>query len=416
MDKKKKIIISSLIILAVILLTFGIITFKVENNKKIILNSLNTLKTSLKKDFTLNPSDKISKRTGSGMTTFYLNPNFFNDSDLTSIINNINNLRLSYNYILDNDSKKIYVNNDFLLQNDKILNFNYFQNNNTGYLFLTDIFDKYLKIANLNEFFTSNNSKYFLEALGKSLNNNITKDDIKTSSTTINNKKVKVLKLTLTPTKSTTILKDALKTLKTSSKTKEAFKDVNLSDDLTTNLKTIDYELSLSQKNIIKYSLSYKEDGNLITLEYNDLEKSLTIKNNNTPPLKSIISNDKENITIEISYDNKSIGRLIINNNSTILDLNINRDSNSKLNITFSKVKSDNLINTSFNINLTSNQEKLNLLEINNQETFENKADFSKVDTTNNININDLSDTDKTLITDKLLSILSNFTQKGTTE
>lgn len=416
MDKKKKIIISSLIILAVILLAFGIITFKVENNKKIILNSLNTLKTSLKKDFTLNSSDKISKKTGSGMTTFYLNPNFFNDSDLTSTINNINNLKLSYNYIFDNDTKKVYLNNDFLLQNDKILNFNYFQNNNTGYLFLTDIFDKYLKIANLNELFTSNNSKYFLEALGKSLNNNITKDDIKTSSTTINNKKVKVLKLTLTPKKSTTILKNTIKTLKTDSKTKNTFKDVNLSDDLTNNLKTIDYKVYLLKNDLIKYSITYKEDNTPITLEYDDLEKSLTIKTNNTPLLKSIISNDKENITIEISYENKNIGRLIINNNSTILDLNINRDSNSKLNITFSKVKSDNLINTSFNINLTSNQEKLNLLEINNQETFENKADFSKIDTTNNININDLSDTDKSLITDKLLNILSNFTKKGTTK
>ena len=81
------------------------------------------------------------KQTVTGTTTFNINPIFGNSSDGSDIIiNNLNNSSFNYQYRLDTEAKKMYLDGSLVLNAAETLGINFYQNENISYIFLRNIF------------------------------------------------------------------------------------------------------------------------------------------------------------------------------------------------------------------------------------------------------------------------------------
>ena len=192
MNKKKTIAIIVIIIAVGLLVAGGILVYQNYSNKNRIVTSFNELKADLEKVIPLNNENSNTpiKQTVTGTTTFTINPIFGNSSDGSDIIiNNLNNSSFNYQYRLDTEAKKMYLDGSLVLNAAETLGINFYQNENISYIFLRNIFDKYIMI-NDNDIFSylEENQKaiddinYIYDKVIESLGNNITNDDIKVST------------------------------------------------------------------------------------------------------------------------------------------------------------------------------------------------------------------------------------------
>ena len=421
--KKKKIIVTIVIIVAVgLLLAGGILLYQNYSNKNRIVTSFNDLKTSLTKTFNLDEkaTNTSIKQTVTGSTKININPMFGNSSDGTDvIIGNLNNSTFNYEYRLDTESKRMYMDGSLLLNSTELLGLNFYQAEDISYVFLRNIFDKYIVIEDSDIFTYLEESKkatddinYIYDKIIESLGSNISNDDIKV--TNVDGKKK--ISLELNSKRLNEISKNIVNDLKKDDRAKKILGssldelDTTTSSSTTDNKNYLYYSIYLEKNDIVTYEFGVKDNNEDYSIEFNDgTEKSFVIKEGNTESLKATIEENNGTTTINLSSNNTNIGTVTISDNNISFNI-IDESSNTSLNANITSATEENVITTTFNMAISNSGVNIDLLTLTDTKTVtDGVADFSNINTTNNIDINSLTETDITTIENNLMTILYNF-------
>lgn len=419
--KKKKIIVTIIIIVAIgLLVAGGILLYQNYSNKNRIITSFNDLKTSLTKTFKLDSIETNTsiKQTVTGSTKININPMFGNSSDGTDvIIGNLNNTTFNYEYRLDTESKRMYMDGSLLLNSTELLGLNFYQIEDISYTFLRNIFDKYIVMEDSDIFTYLEESKkatddinYIYDKIIESLGNNITNDDIKVTNVDLKKK----ITLELNSKRLNEISKNIVNDLKKDDKAKKilgsSLDELDTSSSTTDNNNSLYYSIYLVKSEIVTYEAGVKDNSKDYSIEFNDgTEKSFVIKEGNTESLKAVIEESNGTTTINLSSNNTNIGTVTISDNNISFNI-IDEASNTSLNANITSITEGNVITTTFNMAISNSGVNIDLLTLTDTKTLtDGVADFSNINTTNNIDINSLTETDITTIENNLMTILYNF-------
>lgn len=421
--KKKKIIVTIVIIVAIgLLVAGGILVYQNYSNKNRIVTSFNELKTALTETLNLDENTTNTKitQTVTGSTRFNINPMLGNSEDGSDvIIGNLNNSTFNYEYRLDTESKRMYMDGSLLLNATELLGINFYQAEDISYVFLRNIFDKYIVIEN-SDIFTyleeSNQAvedvNYIYDKIIESLGNNITTDDIKVT----NQDGKKKISLELKEERLNEISKNIVNDLKKDKKAKEILGNSLDELDTTTSSSSSDnnsylyYSIYLEKDDIVTYEFGVKDKDGDYSIEFNNgNEKSFVIKEGNTESLKAVIEESNGTTTINLSSDNTSIGTVSINDNNISLSIG-DASTGVLVNANLTSSTENNIITTTFNMAISSYGSNIDVLTVTDTKTVtDGVADFSNINPTNNIDINSLTETDITTIQTNLMTILYNF-------
>lgn len=420
---KRKIIVTIIIIVAIgLLVAGGILIYQNYANKNRIVTSFNDLKTALKETFNLNSENeqKVSKQTITGTTTFNINPLLGNSTDGSDvIIGNLNNSTFNYLYLLDVNKKALYFNGDLLLNTNEILGLNFYQTENISYIFLRNVFDKYITIEE-NDIFSylednikaSDDINYIYEKIIESLGSNITNDDIKVT-TENNNKKIS---LELTGNRLNEIATAIIDDLKNDERSKEILGDsineLDTSNNTTdTTNSSITYSIYLNKGEIVTYELGLTNDSNNYSITFNTKDKtSISISENGTETIKGIITKENNTTTINLTSNNTNIGTIVLNKNNINVNFIIDATTNTAFHANIATITNNNKITTEFTMSLIGNNTNMDILSIKDEKTVVNDvAEFNDIDTSNSVNINDLTDEDIANIENNLMTIIYNM-------
>ena len=421
--KKKKIIVTIVIIVAIgLLVAGGILVYQNYSNKNRIVTSFNELKTALTETLNLDENTTNTKitQTVTGSTRFNINPMLGNSEDGSDvIIGNLNNSTFNYEYRLDTESKRMYMDGSLLLNATELLGINFYQAEDISYVFLRNIFDKYIVIEN-SDIFTyleeSNQAvddvNYIYDKIIESLGNNITTDDIKVT----NQDGKKKISLELNEERLNEISKKIVNDLKKDKKAKEILGNSLDELDTTTSSSSSDnnsylyYSIYLEKDDIVTYEFGVKDKDGDYSIEFNNgNEKSFVIKEGNTESLKAVIEESNGTTTINLSSDNTSIGTVSINDNNISLSIG-DASTGVLVNANLTSSTENNIITTTFNMAISSYGSNIDVLTVTDTKTVtDGVADFSNINPTNNIDINSLTETDITTIQTNLMTILYNF-------
>ncbi len=421
--KKKKIIVTIVIIVAIgLLVAGGILVYQNYSNKNRIVTSFNELKTALTKTLNLDENTTNTKitQTVTGSTRFNINPMLGNSEDGSDVvIGNLNNSTFNYEYRLDTESKRMYMDGSLLLNATELLGINFYQAEDISYVFLRNIFDKYIVIEN-SDIFTyleeSNQAvddvNYIYDKIIESLGNNITTDDIKVT----NQDGKKKISLELNEERLNEISKNIVNDLKKDDKAKEILGNSLDELDTTTSSSSSDnnsylyYSIYLEKNDIVTYEFGLNDSDGNYSIEFNNgSEKSFVIKEGNTDSLKAVIEESNNTTTINLSSDNTSIGTITINDNNISFSIG-DASTGVLLNANLTSSIENNVITTTFNMAISSSGSNIDVLTVTDTKTVtDGVADFSNINPTNNIDINSLTETDITTIQTNLMTILYNF-------
>ena len=421
--KKKKIIVTIVIIVAIgLLVAGGILVYQNYSNKNRIVTSFNELKTALTETLNLDENTTNTKitQTVTGSTRFNINPMLGNSEDGSDvIIGNLNNSTFNYEYRLDTESKRMYMDGSLLLNATELLGINFYQAEDISYVFLRNIFDKYIVIEN-SDIFTyleeSNQAvddvNYIYDKIIESLGNNITTDDIKVT----NQDGKKKISLELNEERLNEISKNIVNDLKKDDRAKEILGNSLDELDTTTSSSSSDnnnylyYSIYLEKDDIVTYEFGLNDSDGNYSIEFNNgSEKSFVIKEGNTESLKAVIEESNDTTTINLSSDNTSIGTITINDNNISLSIG-DASTGVLLNANLTSSTENNIITTTFNMAISSYGSNIDVLTVTDTKTVtDGVADFSNINPTNNIDINSLTETDITTIQTNLMTILYNF-------
>ena len=421
--KKKKIIVTIVIIVAIgLLVAGGILVYQNYSNKNRIVTSFNELKTALTETLNLDKNTTNTKitQTVTGSTRFNINPMLGNSEDGSDVvIGNLNNSTFNYEYRLDTESKRMYMDGSLLLNATELLGINFYQAEDISYVFLRNIFDKYIVIEN-SDIFTyleENNQvaddvNYIYDKIKESLGNDITADDIKVT----NQDGKKKISLELNEERLNEISKNIVNDLKKDDKAKEILGNSLDELDTTTSSSSSDnnsylyYSIYLEKDDIVTYEFGLNDNDGNYSIEFNNgKEKSFVIKEGNTESLKAVIEESNGTTTINLSSDNTSIGTVSINDNNISLSIG-DASTGVLVNANLTSSTENNVITTTFNMAISSYGSNIDVLTVTDTKTVtDGVADFSNINPTNNIDINSLTETDITTIQTNLMTILYNF-------
>ena len=421
--KKKKIIVTIVIIVAIgLLVAGGILVYQNYSNKNRIVTSFNELKTALTETLNLDENTTNTKitQTVTGSTRFNINPMLGNSEDGSDVvIGNLNNSTFNYEYRLDTESKRMYMDGSLLLNATELLGINFYQAEDISYVFLRNIFDKYIVIEN-SDIFTyleeSNQAvddvNYIYDKIIESLGNNITTDDIKVT----NQDGKKKISLELNEERLNEISKNIVNDLKKDDRAKEILGNSLDELDTTTSSSSSDnnsylyYSIYLEKDDIVTYEFGVNDKDGDYSIEFNNgNEKSFVIKEGNTESLKAVIEESNGTTTINLSSDNTSIGTVSINDNNISLSIG-DASTGVLVNANLTSSTENNIITTTFNMAISSYGSNIDVLTVTDTKTVtDGVADFSNINPTNNIDINSLTETDITTIQTNLMTILYNF-------
>ena len=422
MNKKKTIAIIVIIIAVGLLVAGGILVYQNYSNKNRIVTSFNELKADLEKVIPLNNENSNApvKQTVTGTTTFNINPLLGNSSDGSDIIiNNLNSSSFNYQYRLDTEAKKMYLDGSLVQNTAETLGINFYQNENISYIFLRNIFDKYIMI-NDNDIFTylEENQKaiddinYIYDKVIESLGNNITSDDIKVS--TENNEKK--ISLELDEKRLNEISNNITNDLKNDNRAKEILGE-NI-DNLDTSNDSNDsdsksylaYNIYLNKNDIATYEFVLNDSENNYSIAYNKKENSFSIKENDKETFKGVISTKDNATTITLTSDNTNIGTITISENNISANIIFDEATNTSLTVNINSLTSENTTTTTADIAISSSGTNIDILSLTDIKTItDNVANFDNIDTTNSIDINNLTETDMTTIQNNLMIVLYSF-------
>lgn len=421
--KKKKIIVTIVIIVAIgLLVAGGILVYQNYSNKNRIVTSFNELKTALVETFNLDKetNDESIKQTVTGTTRFNINPMLGNSEDGSDVvIGNLNNSSFDYEYRLDTESKRMYMDGSLLLNATELLGINFYQAEDISYVFLRNIFDKYIVIENSDIFTYLEESdqavddvNYIYDKIIESLGNNITTDDIKVT----NQDGKKKISLELNEERLNEISKNIVNDLKKDKKAKEILGNSLDELDTTTSSSSSDnnnylyYSIYLEKDDIVTYEFGLNDNDGNYSIEFNNgKEKSFVIKEGNTESLKAIIEESNDTTTINLSSDNIGIGTIKISDHN--INFTIGSDAlGTVLSANLTSNTNENIIITVFDMSMSSSGTNIDILTITDVRTVtDGIADFSNINPTNNIDINSLTEADITTIQTNLMTILYNF-------
>lgn len=421
--KKKKIIVTIVIIVAIgLLVAGGILVYQNYSNKNRIVTSFNELKTALAETLNLDENTTNTKitQTVTGSTRFNINPMLGNSEDGSDvIIGNLNNSTFNYEYRLDTESKRMYMDGSLLLNATELLGINFYQAEDISYVFLRNIFDKYIVIENSDIFTyleesnqTVDDVNYIYDKIIESLGNNITTDDIKVT----NQDGKKKISLELNEERLNEISENIVNDLKKDDKAKEILGNSLDELDTTTSSSSSDnnnylyYSIYLEKDDIVTYEFGLNDSDGNYSIEFNNgSEKSFVIKEGNTESLKAVIEESNGTTTINLSSDNTSIGTITINDNNISFSIG-DASTGVLLNANLTSSIENNVITTTFNMAIENSGSNIDVLTVTDTKTVtDGVADFSNINPTNNIDINSLTETDITTIQTNLMTILYNF-------
>ena len=422
--KKKKVIATITIIIAVgLLVAGGILIYQNYSNKNRIVTSFNELKTALEETFNLNSNEEVRtiKETAIGRTTFTINPIFGSSEDGTDvIIGNLNNSTFNYEYRIDEEAKKMYLDSSLLLGTTEMMGINFYQTEDISYIFLRNIFDKYIMIED-NDIFSyleqndisKENIDYIYNKVIESIGNNITNDDIKVTNEDGNKK----ISLELDEERLNELSNKIVEDLKNDSKAKEILGsnidnlDTTSASDTTNTDSSITYSIYLNKSDIVTYEFNLYDGSSNYSIAFNNGdEKSIVLTQDDEEVLKGIITNNNGSMTIDLSSNNTNVGTLSINNNNINFTMIIEESSNTTLNAIITSDNSNDVITTTLSMNIASNGTTIDILEVNDtKQITTGTADFSNINTTNNISVNSLTEEDITNIENNLMIILYNY-------
>ena len=422
MNKKKTIVIIVIIIAVGLLVAGGILVYQNYSNKNRIVTSFTELKEDLEKVIPLNSENSNTpvKQTVTGTTTFTINPIFGNSTDGSDvIINNLNNSSFNYQYRLDTEAKKMYLDGSLVLNAAETLGINFYQNENISYIFLRNIFDKYIMI-NDNDIFTylEENQKaiddinYIYDKVIESLGNNITSDDIKIS--TENNEKK--ISLELDEKRLNEISKNIINDLKNDNRAKEILGenidnlDTSNDSNNSDSKSYLAYNIYLNKNDIATYEFVLNDSENNYSIAYNKKENSFSIKENDKETFKGVISTKDNATTITLTSDNTNIGTITISENNISANIIFDEATNTSLTVNINSLTSENTTTTTADIAISSSGTNIDILSLTDIKTItDNVANFDNIDTTNSIDINNLTETDMTTIQNNLMIVLYSF-------
>lgn len=347
--KNKKIFIGLFVVIVLIVVALFTCIAMLATPKKVF-------ETAIEKVF--NNTDKISAddiKTISGNLSLDAN---ITANDSNEIYDLINNIDLKLNYGFDYENKKMNVDLDTTYKNDELLNVDMTTKNDTAYIYLENVFDKYIAtpIDGFSEIFESqdmiDDANIIVDEVEKAIKESF-KDEYFSSEDekiTLNGKEVKVTKniLTLNSKNSEKLIKDIAKKLNNdtfvkgvanltsedASKIKEGLESVQdetfeMEEEITISIYTkgmmkevVGFEAKEAEnfitiledtKNNYKFTIKVEDekiDGNVKITEKNDnVEIDLTIKFEET----------KVNIKISSSYKyNEKIKDINISNSVAV--------------------------------------------------------------------------------------------------
>ena len=425
--KKKKIIITIVIIVIIgLLVAGGVLLYQNYSNKHRIITSFEELKAALTETLditenTNNNSNNSNEQTITGNTTFYINPLFGNSEDGSDVvIGNLNNSTFNYEYRLDTESKRMYMDGSLLLNATELLGINFYQAEDISYIFLKNIFDKYITVED-NDIFkyleesekAADDINYIYSKITTSISDNVNSNDIKV--TNVDGKKK--ISLELDGKRLNEISKNIVKDLKKDDKAREILGnsldelDTTTSSSASDNNNYLNYSIYLEKNNIVTYEFGVKDKDGDYSIEFNNgSEKSFVIKEGNTETFKAIITNNNDTLTIDLSSNNISLGTIYLNKNNINFNMLLDELTNTAITANITSNTSNNTTTTTFNVSLTANNDSMDVLTITDtKQVLENTADFTDIDTTNTININDLTEEDITTIQNNLTTIFYNI-------
>lgn len=378
--KKNKFILPIIIVIAVLGLLVALYFLLFNNPKKVFDKTISSGFDALYES--LDMATKYDTMSGSGSLSYKLSAT---DASMQSVFDMINGIAFDYKYAVDYKNKLMNVDFNSTYNNEKLIDLSVYGENGKGYVFLKDVYNKYLStdIEGYEDIFeTTKNQeevKVILTSVEKALSKSLTNDDFVKEEVTIkvNGKDEKVTSnaLVLTNENFNRICKSMLTTLKDDADfisavnkisqdenvdTKAALEDAiaNIGEVDTTDKSTV--KLSIYTKGILKQFVG-------INFEVND-ENTIAV---------SMIKTNDDTYSIVGKQDNKEVvtGTLKVNTTDSTSDVEI-------------IVNVPDVVNVQVNVKSTVNY----------------NSTFNKVDVTNSVDANTLTDVEANTIMTNLMT------------
>lgn len=384
-EKKKNKFVLPLIIVLIVIAGIVALYFLLFNNPKKVFDK--TVSSGF--DYLYNSLDNATKYdviSGTSSLSYELTSS---DQSMQSVFNMFNGIVINYDYAVDYKNKLMNIDFKSTYNNEKLLDLYLYGENSKGYIFLKDVYDKYLStpIEGYEEMFNTTKNlgevKTILSSVEKALSKSLTNDDFVKGEETvkIDGKDVKVNKdsLVLTNSNFNRITKSILRTLKDDA---DFISAVNkLSDDENVDTKA-ELEDALANMNDVD-----PEDKTVITI-------SIYTKG----VLKEFVGfnfevKDEEVISVSMLKSNENTYAIVAKqDNKEVFTGSI------KLDVT------ENSTGGSSNCELAINIPEMLSIKLNMKSTTNYNATFTKPNVTNSVDANMLTDVETNTIMTNLMS------------
>ena len=240
------------------------------------------------------------------------------DNDANEIFAMLNKIDLEGTYGVDLDNKIISLDLKSNYDKEKLLNLNLYAENGIGYVYLEDIYDKYIKtdIENYNDVFKKTNKedyKVILKSMNKAITKSLKDDYFETSKETVDGKKLTKTKLNLNTENQETLKNDILKSLLEDSeflkstatiteKTEDEIKE-NIQNEIDTKVEGSGATLTLYTEGnkFVKLELKQESGTIEITKESDGIYNYSITSNNETYSGTIKVTKQNENTTVSFS-------------------------------------------------------------------------------------------------------------------
>ena len=308
-NSKVGVLIAILLILVLALIGVTSIKFIFENQnpvKALVTNTFEYLEGNIK-DYS-----QVS-----GTFALKVNGNS-NDNDANEIFAMLNKIDLEGTYGVDLDNKIISLDLKSNYDKEKLLNLNLYAENGIGYVYLEDIYDKYIKtdIENYDDMFKKTNKedyKVILKSMNKAINKSLKDDYFETSKETVDGKKLTKTKLNLSTENQETLKNDILKSLLEDSeflksaatiteKTEDEIKE-NIQNKIDTKIEGNGETLTIYTEGnkFVKLELKQESDTMEITKESDKIYNYSITSDNETYSGTLKVTKQNENTTVSFS-------------------------------------------------------------------------------------------------------------------
>ncbi|MBO5138738.1 MAG: hypothetical protein J6B89_03815 [Bacilli bacterium] len=423
---KKKIIPIIMTIIGILLIASGISLKIIQNNKKNqLLNSITTLKSEMFEKLTIQKEKQAKKSvigtakltiTNSRQTTKQHQPD--ESFNINQLLQNISNININYTYNCNLIDKKLSLRIIPTLKSEQLTDIVlYNDENDTGYIYLKNIYDKYINIGKTDLFSIINNQQekkhnYLLQKIKDSIINNIQDNEVVKNNTMLildeKEEKVEKISIKFDNSRLNQLLKNILDDLNEDQQTKRTLKEksLNISEskikEIIQDIDNIEYAIYKGKDKILKYELSITKNNN---------KKSLVYINKKLPELV-ILSNNKQDLKIKIDSTDKVLNMTMLNSKNQNIgtysqdEKSINLDTTYK-NTNYKIIGSKE--NNIFNINMTTKSinENYILFNLMLNGTISENTDFQTIDVSNNKEINQITEEETKIINNNLMTIIT---------